>query len=119
MSELSLRQLQTNLPWSVRYSEHFRANPQSHKDFAHAIVHIGKANGHLLGFVDDMDHRKEVADQPGLREAYGKYLADVVISALRAANTYPGGVLDLQDAVVKRLIEKNEDVSQVLVQASK
>ncbi len=117
MPDLTLRQIQTNLPWSVRYSEHFRANPQTHKHFAHAITHIGKANGHLLGFVDDMDHRKEIADQPGLREAYGKYLADVVISAVRASNTYPGGVLDLNDAIIKRLLEKNEDVSPIFTKA--
>lgn len=113
MPALTLRQMQTNLPWSVRYSEDFRSNPQSHKDFAHGVVHIGKANGRLLGLVDDMDHRKEVAANPELRNVYGKYLADVVISALRAANTFPGGVLDLHDAVVARLIEKNEGVSPI------
>jgi len=113
MPDLTLRQLQTNLPWTGHYSQDFRSNPQNHKDFAHGIVHIGKANGHLLGLVDDMDHRKEVADNPALRDDYGKYLADVVISALRAANTFPGGVLDLNDAVVKCLIEKNNGVSSI------
>lgn len=105
--DLTLRELQTSLPWSIRYSQDFRANPQSHKDFAHALVHIGKASGMLFALTDDMDHRCETADQGDLRERYGKYLADLVVCSLRAANTFPGGVLDLQRAVEDRIEDKN------------
>ena len=107
MSEKSIREIQTSLPWSVHYSAEFKANPQPHKDFAHALVHVGKANGKLLGLVDDLDHRRETSDIQGLRQTYAKYLADLVVCALRAANTFPGGVIDLQFAVESRIIEKN------------
>lgn len=105
--DLTIRELQTALPWSIRYSADFRANPQPHKDFAHALIHVTKANGMLAALVDDMDHRKETADDPSLRENYAKYLADFVICALRAANTFPGGAIDLQRAVEDRLETKN------------
>lgn len=105
--EASLRALQTNLPWTVRYSQDFRANPQSHKDFAHAVLHAVKAVGRLSEFVDDMDHDRSVADEKGLRDQFGVYVADLVVCALRAANTYPGGVLDLNDAVIDRIETKN------------
>ncbi|HEY1404586.1 MAG TPA: hypothetical protein VGB05_10700 [Pyrinomonadaceae bacterium] len=106
LSDKTLRELQVTLPWTVRYSEDFRANRQSHKDFAHALHHIFKAGGKLAGFVDDMDHDRNVADgQPGL--TYGKYIADLVVCALRLANTMPSGPVDLHAAVVNRIVEKN------------
>lgn len=108
----TIREIQTSLPWTIRYSRDFRANPQSHKDFAHALVHVTKALGHLMGLVDDMDHRREVADDATLRERYGKYVADLVVCAVRAANVFPGGVLDLQTATQDRIEVKNNHVEK-------
>jgi hypothetical protein len=105
--DYSLRLYQTNLPWSIRYSTDFRSSPMAHKDFAHALHHVSKAAGKLHGLVDDMDHDRAVADDPTLRETYGKYVADLVVCALRMANTFPGGVLDLQYAVHYRIEDKN------------
>jgi len=104
---ISMREIQTSLPWSIRYSQDFRTNPQPHKDFAHALVHISKAAGKLAALVDDMDHDWSVADDPQLRETYGKYVADLVICAMRMSNTFPGGVLDLEKAVLDRIKAKN------------
>lgn len=98
----TIRELQTSLPWTIRYSRDFRANPQPHKDFAHALVHVGKALGKLLTLVDDMDHARDA-----LPTDHAKYLADLVVCALRAANTCPGGVVDLQQAVEERIAAKN------------
>lgn len=106
-SERSLRFLQTNLPWSVRYSQDFRSSPATHKDFAHALHHVSKAAGQLHALCDDMDHDRQVADDPTLRARHAKYVADLVICALRLANTCPGGVIDLQRAVEERIESKN------------
>lgn len=111
-SDMTIRELQTGLPWTVRYSSDFRANPQSHKDFSHAIVHVIKALGKLSELIDDMDHRKEQADYSSNAEKYSKYIADLVICGLRAANTFPGGVINLQRAVEDRLESKNDIVLQ-------
>lgn len=107
-ADLTLRQLQLNLPWSIRYSRDFRASPIAHKDFAHALTHVGKAAGFLHALVDDMDHDRDVADNSAaVRERAEKYIADLVICAMRMANTLPGGVLDLQRAVQHRIESKN------------
>jgi hypothetical protein len=103
----NLRFLQTNLPWTIKYSRDFRANPQAHKDFAHAVLHASKAVGHLAGLADDMDHDREVAADVSLGERYGKYIVDLVVCALRMANTFPGRVLDLGALTVERIEGKN------------
>jgi hypothetical protein len=108
MSDRSIREIQSSLPWTIRYSRDFRSNPQTHKDFAHALVHVHKAAGKLAALVDDMDHDREVADDPTLRERHAKYVADLVVRALRMANTFPGGVIDLQRATEERIATKNE-----------
>ena len=61
MTDHTIRELQTNLPWTVRYSHDFRSNPQSHKDFAHALHHASKAMGRLHELADDMDHDRAEA----------------------------------------------------------
>ena len=107
MSPKTLRELQTNLPWTIRYSRDFRASPMSHKDLAHTLHHVSKAVGKLHGLVNDMDHNRSVADMSGISETYAKYVADLVVCALRIANVFPGGVIDLQDAVIDRIEKKN------------
>lgn len=102
-TDLTIREFQTKLPWTIKYSEDFRANPQSHKDFAHAVTHVVKAVGHLATVVDDFDHRRASMDDRHV----ASWLADLVICALRAANTHPGGVIDLQTAVLERIEKKN------------
>lgn len=107
MTDFTLRELQTKLPWTIRYSRDFRASPMAHKDFAHAMHHVGKAAGRLHELVDNMDHDRAVADDDKLKEEYGQYVADMVVCALRMANTFPGGILDLQKAVQDRIESKN------------
>jgi hypothetical protein len=107
MKDFTLRELQTKLPWTIRYSQDFRSSPMAHKDFAHTMHHVSKAAGQLHALADDMDHDRAVADDPTLREKYAKYVADLVVCALRAANTFPGGIIDLQTAVQERIEGKN------------
>jgi hypothetical protein len=105
--DFTIRELQTNLPWTIRYSGDFRASPMTHKDFAHTLHHVSKAAGKLHALADDMDHDCAVADTAALRTDYAKYVADLVVCALRLANTFPGGVIDLQRAVEDRIEGKN------------
>jgi hypothetical protein len=111
-SDLTIRELQTNLPWTIRYSEDFRKTPLAHKDFAHALTHVSKAAGRLHELVDKMDHNSAVADDTaqlsGTKATYAKYVADLVVCAIRMANTFPSGVIDLQREVECRIEEKND-----------
>lgn len=107
MKDFTIRELQTKLPWTIRYSQDFRASPMTHKDFAHALHHVSKAAGKLHALADDMDHDRTKADDPKLADEYGKYIADLVVCALRLSNTFPGGMVDLQTAVQNRIEGKN------------
>jgi hypothetical protein len=78
----------------------------THKDFAHALHHVSKAVGKLHGLADDMDHNKDLALSLNANE-YSKYIADLVVCALRLANTFPGQVIDLESEVIKRIETKN------------
>ena len=105
--DLTIRELQTQLPWTIRYSQDFRASPMAHKDFAHTMHHVSKAAGKLHALADDMDHDRALADTPGLRDEHARFIADLVVCALRLANVFPGGVIDLQHAVEHRIEDKN------------
>lgn len=108
MKDLTIREFQTKLPWTIKYSQDFRSSPISHKDFSHALHHVSKAAGRLHALADDMDHDRDISLTVSLKESYGKYIADLVVCALRLANTFPGGSLDLQQAVHERIESKNE-----------
>lgn len=104
---MTIRELQTNLPWTIKYSQDFRSSPVTHKDFAHALHHVSKAAGKLHALADDMDHDRHVALFKEIREENEKYVADLVVCALRIANTFPGGVIDLERVVIERIENKN------------
>jgi hypothetical protein len=103
-SARNLRELQNSLPWTIRYHRDFRSNPQAHKDFEHALLHVFKAAGKLAAICNDAEHgghdfnHNEVAP----------YVADLVVCALRMANTCPNQVIDLQAAVEDRIATKNQ-----------
>lgn len=99
---MTIQELQEKLPWTIKYSSDFRGNPQPHKDFAHAVVHAQKALGNLCSIIDDLDHRKESLGIPQ------KYIADLVICALRMANTFPATKINLEEEVINRIETKNQ-----------
>lgn len=103
MRDLTLRELQTQLPWTVHYHRDFRASPMSHKDFGHALLHVSKALGKLAAAVNDAEHAGNEF-KPGDIDGY---VADLVVCALRLANTCPGRMIDLQGAVENRIERKN------------
>lgn len=103
MSDLTIRQLQTQLPWTVHYHRDFRSSPMSHKDFAHALLHVQKAAGKLASVVNDAEH----GGSEFKPEQVDRFVADLVVCALRMANTCPGRNIDLQRAVEERIVSKN------------
>lgn len=99
----NIRDLQQTLPWTIRYHKDFRASPVKHKDFQHAHLHVVKALGKIATIIDEAEHGGNLFERDDLE----KYLADLVICAMRMANTSPGGVIDLQSAVEDRIVKKN------------
>lgn len=106
-NDRTIRDLQSSLPWTAHYHRDFRATPMTHKDFGHALLHIHKAGGKLASIVDEAEHAGFDWADPAKRAEVEKYVADMVICALRLANTCPDGVIDLQRAVETRLTSKN------------
>ena len=104
MTDFTLRELQTKLPWTIHYHGDFRSSPMSHKDFGHALLHIQKAAGKLATVVNDAEH----GGSEFKSEDVDKYIADMVLCALRMANTCPGRTIDLQQAVIDRIETKNQ-----------
>jgi len=74
----------------------------AHNHFMYAVLHLAKATGKLAAAVEVLDH--DLVEFPDVSDA----LADVVICALRMANVRPGGAIDIVEAIVKRLHDKNE-----------
>lgn len=101
--DMTLRELQTSLPWTTHYHRDFRASPVSHKDFGHALAHVVKAAGKLAAVVNDAEH----GGSEFTVDEVDPYVADLVICALRMANTCPGRTFDLLQAVTNRIEQKN------------
>jgi hypothetical protein len=91
------------LPWTIHYHRDFRESPVAHKDFGHALVHVFKAAGKLASLVNDAEH----GGCSFTAEETDRYIADLVVCALRLANTVPGRTVDLEEAVIDRIITKN------------
>lgn len=102
--DLTIRQLQTQLPWTVHYHHDFRASPMAHKDFGHALLHVTKACGKLAAVVNAAEH----GGSEFRPEEVDRFVADLVVCALRMANTCPGRTIDLQRAVEERIENKND-----------
>lgn len=96
-----------------------------HLDFTHALLHVVKATGKLAAMSENADHNRKAGGDPTLcqkadcrashamaptnfpREDSEKYLADLVICAMRMTSVRPGGSFDLWDAVLRRIDSKN------------
>lgn len=109
-NDRTIRELQSGLPWTAHYHRDFRSSPMTHKDFGHALLHVLKASGKLAAIIDDAEHGGYDWADPAKRADVEKYVADMVICALRMANTCPDGVIDLQRAVDERLTSKNNQL---------
>ena len=113
MVDKTIRELQTSLPWTAHYHRDFRASPQTHKDFGHALLHIHKAGGKLAAIIDEAEHGGFEWADPAKRAEVSKYVAGFVICALRMATTCPDGQIDLQRAVEDRIVAKNNQLAMV------
>lgn len=108
--ESLLALLQKELPkiWTNElYSEEFLGNKASHRDFQHTLLHVLKAAGRLLEMVEEADH----IGLSGLITRFKtkeveKYVADIVISAVRLAIKSPNGEFDIEAAILGRIEKK-------------
>ena len=100
---MNIKELQEKLPWTVPYSEAFEQSMDETSYFRHAMLHIGKSTGLINEYLESYDHRPS---QPAI--SLHHQVADLVICALRMANTCPGGKFDLEKTIIRRLETKNK-----------
>lgn len=101
---MNIRTIQEKLPWGLPYAPGFKVSTIEYKDFQHTLLHVTKATGKLSAIVEDADHGRFPYFPAGDVQ---KYCADLVICAMRLANTNPSGSFDLLGAVIHRLESKN------------
>ena len=101
---LTIAELQELLPWTIHYHRDFRDSKLKHKDFQHALIHVMKATGKLAAIINQAEHQGNDFKPNDVN----KYVADLVICALRMANTNPGGRMNLQLEVQHRIEDKNQ-----------
>lgn len=84
------------------YSEQFKNSPSKYKDFDHALKHVRKAAQALENMTEEADHGTASFDESAVK----KYIADIVISAVRLANVTPTEKIDLEEAIFTRIERK-------------
>jgi len=103
-----LKMLQAELQkvWTEEfYSEEFRGSPAKDKNFRHALLHAMKAIGKLVEMPEASDHAGVNAVTYSIESAE-KYLADLIICAVRMASEHPLKTIDIENAVLERLAKK-------------
>jgi len=105
-----LKILERELPklWTDEfYSPEWKRRECPYKDFDHALKHILKAAVALQNMTEEADHAGMTGVFFGpFRYQANKYLADIVISVVRAALTHPAGAVDLEKVVRERVLDK-------------
>lgn len=100
-----MKELQDLMPWTDLWSEGYINDPRSYKAFEHCMTNIIAKAGSIFQRIEMSDHYG--ADYKlGMDKAKdGTALAIIIMSALKAANCYPDGKIDIAaiiDADLKR-----------------
>ena len=99
---MSIQRFQSEMqPWSVE--PHFENNTDPCFMFKHALFHAMKATGKIAGIADDHDHKGATFDPAVSFVDCNKYLADLVICAMKMASE---ASINLEKAVEFRMKEK-------------
>lgn len=85
------------------YSDQFKESPSKYKDFDHALKHLRKAAQELENMTEEADH---TGASDFDKAAITKYVADLMICAIRLANVDPTGSFNVEEAVFKRIERK-------------
>lgn len=99
MDKEAFQRLQAEMPWTSLWSEAFVKDPRSYSKFSHCLSNIAAKLGALFQRVELADHYG-IDYKLGLdREKDATALAIIVMSAMKAANSYPSGPIDLSQYI--------------------
>jgi hypothetical protein len=89
------RALQKQQPWTDIWTGDFKNDPRSYSRFQHCMINVAAHLGKILQRVERADHYGEDYPQALNADDIAESLAVIVMSAMKAANVYPEGPLDI------------------------
>ena len=98
-----LADLQAAMPWTDIWAEGFLLDPRPYARFEHCLINIAAKLGATLQRVEMADHYGADYSLGLDRDKDGTALAIIVMSALKAANAYPGGPIELAEYIDRDL----------------
>ena len=93
------RKLQEAMPWTELWSGDFLRDSRSYARLEHCLTNISAKLGSIFQRVEMSDHYGPDYKLGMNRQKDGNALAVIIMSALKAANVYPGGPIDLSEFI--------------------
>lgn len=91
------------MPWTDLWSDDYRSDPRPYKHFEHCLTNIASKLGTLFQMVEMSDHYGQDYTLGLNKEKASTALAIIVMSALKAANSYPGSPINLDEYIERDL----------------
>jgi hypothetical protein len=105
----AFQSLQNGMPWTGIWSAEFQKDPRSYAGFQHCLTNIAAKLGAIFQRIEMADHYGPEYELALDRDKDGKDLAFVIMSAMKAANAYPGGPIDLSRFIESDLNRRVKD----------
>ena len=107
MTDDNIRELQACMPWTDIWSDDFLSDDRPYSKYEHCLKNIVGRVGALMQECEISDHYGYPTIHKGLdRNRDGTALSYIIMSALKAANVYPDGAIDLAEYIKKDLITR-------------
>jgi hypothetical protein len=100
MDSTAFQVLQAEMPFTeTLWTEGFKNDPRPYARFEHCLTNIAAKLGTCFGMVEMSDHYGTDYTLGLDQDKAGIALAFIIMSAMKAANTYPGGPIDLSQYI--------------------
>ena len=96
------------MPWTEIWAGSFLSDPRPYSRFEHCLTNIAAKLGTIFQRVEMSDHYGPEYKLGLNKEKDGTALAIIIMSAMKAANVYPGGPINLADYIEADLKRRNE-----------
>lgn len=98
-----IKELQDKMPWTNLWSEDFLGDPRSYAKYEHCLINIAAKLGTLLQQIEMSDHYSKDYELGLDKNKAGTALAIIIMSALKAANVYPDGKINIEEFINRDL----------------
>lgn len=92
---MDFSKLQLSLPWTRIWAESYLSDSRPYAGLQHCLTNVAAKLGAIFQRIEMSDHYGMDYELGLNREKDGVALAFIVMSAMKAANCYPGGPIEL------------------------